>query len=291
MEKNTLLILIFLFTGIFANAQSVGINADGSAPNNSAMLDVSSTTKGFLPPRMTTAHRNLIPTPAEGLIIYNIDEKTLNIFNGTSWDLLDPLVCGKPFIDSRDGKTYNTVIIGSQCWMKENLNVGLRINSSEWQTGNGTFEKYCNGDNESNCDVYGGLYQWNEMMQYSETPGAQGICPTGWHLPTQAELTTLMVYLGGSDVAGGKMKETGTTHWTDPNVDASNSSGFTALPGGLRQTNGSTTVLGITGHFWSSSKMDDLSFFSIILGNEIPEIVSIYYDRWYGMSVRCVKNN
>ncbi len=291
MKKNTLLILTFLFAGIIVKAQGLGINTDGSAPNNSAMLDVSSTTKGFLPPRMTTAQRSLIPTPAEGLIIYNTDEKTLNIFNGNSWGLLDPLVCGKPFNDSRDGKTYNTVIIGSQCWMKENLNIGLRINSSEWQSGNGTFEKYCNGDNESNCDVYGGLYQWNEMMQYSETPGVQGICPTGWHLPTQAELATLIGYLGGSDVAGGKMKETGTTHWISPNTGATNSSGFTGLPGGMRQTDGSTTVLGITAHFWSSSKMDDLSFLSIILGNDIPEIVSIYYDRWHGMSVRCVKNN
>ena len=291
MNKNTLLILIFIFAGILVKAQGLGINTDGSAPDNSAMLDVKSTLRGFLPPRMTTTQRNAISAPAEGLIIYNTDEKTLNIFYGTYWGLLIPQVCGNPFIDARDGKTYNTVIIGSQCWMKENLNIGTRINSSEWQTGNGTIEKYCFGNNESNCDVYGGLYQWSEMMEYDETPGVEGICPTGWHLPAQAELTTLIIYLGDTEVAGGKMKETGTTHWTDPNTGATNSSGFTALPGGLRQTNGSTINLGITAHFWSSSKQNDLYSFSIILGNDTPEITYAFYERWLGMSVRCVKNN
>lgn len=296
-KTNILFVLLFLFTTLTV-AQNVGIKADGTAPDNSAMLEVGSTEKGFLMPRMTTAEIAAIASPANGLMVYCTTDGKFYVYNSTivAWKEIKygsgviPTNCGV-INDARDGKTYNTVIIGSQCWMKENLNVGTRINSSEWQTGNGTFEKYCNGDNVSNCDVYGGLYQWEEMMQYSETPGVQGICPTGWHLPTQAELTTLFVYLGGKDVAGGKMKEAGTTHWSDPNVDASNSSGFTALPGGLRQTNGSTTLLGITCHFWSSSKKDDLFSFSIILGNDMPEITYAFWERWMGMSVRCIKNN
>ena len=96
--------------------------------------------------------------------------------------------------------------------MAENLNVGTRINGSGSQTNNSTIEKYCYDDNEANCTTYGGLYQWDESMQYSTMPGVQGICPTGWHLPTDAEWTTLTTYLGGEGIAGGKKKETGTTH-------------------------------------------------------------------------------
>jgi len=92
----------------------------------------------------------------------------------------------QPFTDARDGKTYNTVLIGTQCWMRENLNIGTRIDGSQNQTDNGTIEKYCYDDLESNCDIYGGLYQWDEAMQYVTTQGVQGICPAGWHLPTDA---------------------------------------------------------------------------------------------------------
>ncbi len=128
--------------------------------------------------------------------------------------------------------------------MAENLNVGSMINGSSNQTNNGIIEKYCYDDNTSNCDTYGGLYQWEEMMQYVTTPGAQGICPDGWHLPTDEEFKTMEMALGmsqgeaddtgwrGTD-EGGKMKESGTTHWYSPNMGATNSSGFTALPGGL----------------------------------------------------------
>ncbi len=157
------------------------------------------------------------------------------------------------------GQTYNTVQIGTQCWLKENLNIGTKINGSQNQADNGTIEKYCYNNLESNCNTYGGLYQWDEAMQYVTTPGTQGICPAGWHMPTDAEWTTLTTYLGGEGVAGGKMKETGTTHWFTPNTGATNESGFTALPGGHRDHNGGFyPPVGITyyGYFWSSSQVD-----------------------------------
>ena len=134
--------------------------------------------------------------------------------------------CGDPFTDPRDGQTYNSVQIGTQCWMAENLNIGEMINGSEEMTDNGVIEKYCYDNDPANCETYGGLYQWNEMMEYTTTPGVQGICPTDWHLPSDGEWTTLTDFLGGESVAGGKMKETGTVHWRTPNIGATNESGF-----------------------------------------------------------------
>jgi uncharacterized protein (TIGR02145 family) len=99
--------------------------------------------------------------------------------------------CGTNII-TYAGQTYNTVLIGSQCWLKENLNLGTRIDGSSDQTNNSTIEKYCYDDNDANCTTYGGLYQWNEAMQYVTTAGTQGICPTGWHIPTYAEFQTLV---------------------------------------------------------------------------------------------------
>ena len=95
--------------------------------------------------------------------------------------------CGLPFIDPRNGQSYNTAKIGDQCWMAENLIIGTRINGVDDQINNADIEKYCYDDIEDSCDVYGGLYQWDEIMQYTTSPGVQGICPTGWHIPTDDE--------------------------------------------------------------------------------------------------------
>ena len=132
-----------------------------------------------------------------------------------------------------EGQVYNTVLIGEQCWLKESLNAGTRIDGGQLQDpNNGVLEKYCYDDDNANCDEYGGLYQWNEMMQGSTTPGAQGICPTGWHIATEDEWQELFDYLGGNNAAGGKIKEEGTLHWQDPNTGATNESNFTALGAG-----------------------------------------------------------
>lgn len=136
---------------------------------------------------------------------------------------------GVPYVDY-GGKRYNTVLIGNQCWFRENLDVGEQINASIYQINDGKIEKWCYDDLPANCETYGGLYQWDEMMQYTLTPGSQGICPDGWHIPVEEDFTQLSVTLGGPDVAGGKLKA--TTLWKAPNTGATNESGFTALPGG-----------------------------------------------------------
>jgi uncharacterized protein (TIGR02145 family) len=196
-------------------------------------------------------------------------------------------ICGD--IVSYEGKTYNTVQIGTQCWFKENLNVGTRINGSQDQLDNGIKEKYCYNNLESLCDVYGGLYQWNEMMQYSTTPGVQGICPTGWHLPTDAEWTTLTDYLGGEGVAGGKMKEAGTAHWSSPNTGATNSSGFTALPGG-GLSGGYFYGLFDYADFWSSTEYSSARAWTRGLYFDYVFVGRPNYYKTNGFSARCVQD-
>ncbi|MCX6304121.1 MAG: hypothetical protein NT040_04060 [Bacteroidetes bacterium] len=198
--------------------------------------------------------------------------------------------CPASITDSRDGKTYSTLLIGSQCWMKQNLNLGTRINGAGNQTNNDIIEKYCYNDLESNCDIYGGLYQWDEMMKHTTVAGTQGICLPGWHLPSNAEWTTLVTYLGGSSVAGGKMKEAGTAHWASPNAGATNSSGFTALPGGDRYGSGSFLVLTTRGAFWSSTPDGSISARNLFLYNESEYLIQNYNETTYGLSVRCVKD-
>ncbi|NCA77551.1 MAG: hypothetical protein EOM90_14560 [Alphaproteobacteria bacterium] len=188
------------------------------------------------------------------------------------------------------GQTYNTVQIGTQCWLKENLNIGTRINGSQNQANNGTMEKYCYNDLDANCDTYGGLYQWDEAMQYLTTAGVQGICPAGWHLPTDTEWAVLTTFLGGASVAGGKMKETGITHWALPNTGATNSSGFNALPGGDRNYSGTFDDLTYNAYFWSSSEYNAPYAWDrgLYYGNANAD--RDYDNKTDGFSGRCLKD-
>jgi uncharacterized protein (TIGR02145 family) len=157
---------------------------------------------------------------------------------------IDILVNG--VMDS-DLNYYGTVTIGTQRWLGENLNTGI---VSESQTDNGIIEKFCN-TSIADCKIYGGVYLWNEAMKNNPPDNningeTQGICPTGWHIPTREEWLTLIDFLGGPDVAGGKLKS--TEYWMNPNTGATNETGFSALPAGRIQND-------VTG-FWSSSEYD-----------------------------------
>ncbi|MCF8403891.1 MAG: hypothetical protein K9H58_08100 [Bacteroidales bacterium] len=212
--------------------------------------------------------------------------------------------CGGAIIDDRDGQSYSTVQIGDQCWMAENLKIGSMVLNTTTMTDNGTIEKYCYGNVESSCEEWGGLYQWQEAMAYTNIEGAQGICPNGWHLPTDNEWCTLENYLdptiscvqtGARGVdGGGKLKEAGTSHWNEPNSGATNSSGFSAIPGGYKRfTSGNFNFefLGDYGFWWTStlriaypqSYMRHLFFDS-------PQIRRDYIAWGWGFSVRCVKD-
>ncbi len=182
-----------------------------------------------------------------------------------------------------DGYIYNTIVIGKQTWMKENLMVTHSPNNASITT-------YNPDNNAANVPTYGRLYDWNTAMNGATTEGAQGICPTGWHIPTSAEWTTLSNYLGGDAVAVGKMKEVGTIHWLTPNTGATNESGFTALPSGHRDKNALFYELGLSFHFWSSSQntSSDAWYRSLYINSN--SIVRYYYDKTGGFSVRCIKN-
>ncbi len=184
------------------------------------------------------------------------------------------------------GHLYPTVQIKNQCWLKENLNVGTMISGDTNMTDNGILEKYCYDNDPANCEVYGGLYQWNEMMQYTNTEGGQGICPQGWHVATKSEWDILS-YQQGSIV----FKETGTYHWLPGNL-GTNSSGFTALPGGTKHYySGEFWLLHANAVFYTSSELAPPSWgvwFKEFLYSNASDSGNIYKNE--GLSVRCIKD-
>lgn len=204
-------------------------------------------------------------------------------------------VCGDTLQDCRDWQKYPTVLIGSQCWMKKNLNIGTMLYSdSNNQTNNNVIEKFCWANYVPNCNVFGGLYQWDEMMQYDTVPAIRGICPSGFHIPTYNEWRILETYLGGKWFACGEMKETGFTHWYPPNTGANNESGFTALAAGARDYFLPYPFSGLMydAMFWSSSQY-------LQYGNNAWSVyLSGYFDFFdieatiknYAFSVRCLKD-
>jgi uncharacterized protein (TIGR02145 family) len=362
---------------------SAQVGVGTAEPDPSSIMDVTSTTKGFLPPRMTHEQLNSISDPADGLVVFCTDcgsngSGAMSMFMTGKWyilssDCMNPMSplagthvpsstqiawnwnaepyatgykwnttndyasatdmgiststtetglacttpytryiwayntcgvsgattlnqstiweCGCSITDSRDDKTYGTVLIGTQCWLAQNLNYGTRINCNQTQSNNSVAEKYCHLDQETNCDIYGGLYQWNEMMQYTATPGVQGICPAGWHLPTNTEMTTLMNYLGGLEVAGGKLKETGTVHWLSPNTGATDEVDFTALPGSYRDYLGGFGPTGTRTSYWTSNPNGSTYAYDIALLNDTDDAtLNSGAMKVNGFSVRCVKN-
>jgi uncharacterized protein (TIGR02145 family) len=281
-----LFILLTIFTTFAAMAQSVGINADGSSANTSAMLDVSSTTKGFLPPRMTFLQRQAIVSPATVLMIYCTNCSTngeMQVYNGSSWT---NMIGGS-------ATASTTVTIGGQIWQSSNLDVATYRNgdvipqvtdAAAW--GGLTTGAWCYYNNDpANGAIYGKLYNWHAVND------PRGLAPTGWHIPTDAEWTTLTTTLGGASIAGGKMKSVGITLWTTPNNGATNESEFTGLPGGYRHSNGSSNSIRSYGYWWSSSEATTSGFsLYLSLGNGSSTANRNSYRKVNGLSVRCLRD-
>ncbi|OGU33297.1 MAG: hypothetical protein A2057_10775 [Ignavibacteria bacterium GWA2_35_9] len=182
-----------------------------------------------------------------------------------------------------EGKTYHTITIGNQVWLKENLDVGTIVHGNQNQTNNGIIEKYYY-DNNSGDSVYGGLYQWDEAMQYSSTERARGICPQGWHIPTVTEWEILATTLNND---GNSLKAIGQG---SGNGAGTNTSGFSALLAGERELNGSFGFIGSSGGFWTSTERGSDYARSIILYNNNSTIGFNDAIRGIGLSVRCIKD-
>jgi uncharacterized protein (TIGR02145 family) len=191
-----------------------------------------------------------------------------------------------------DGNIYTSVTIGTQVWMIENLKTtkyqnGDLIGTTTPATLDISAEatpkyQWAYDGNESNVATYGRLYTW-----YAVTDSRK-VCPTGWHVPSDAEWTTLTTFLGGEDIAGGKLKEAGTDHWHNYDMFATNETGFTALPGGHRYFNGAFNSIGYSGYWWSSTEYstDSACHRSVAWG-----VVRSYESKQLGSSVRCLKDN
>jgi uncharacterized protein (TIGR02145 family) len=191
---------------------------------------------------------------------------------------------GIPTVDY-SGKTYNTVQIGSQCWLKENLDVGTRIDGSQNQSNNSIIEKYCYNNDTNNCNVHGGLYQWNEAMQYSTTEGSQGICPIGWHLPSYIESSKLSTVVGRD---GNALKAVGQGTGVGTGT---NTSGFSSLLSGTRLTSGYFDYLGEGAYYWNSPEHDASNGQSMSLNFNSGTINFNHFDKVYGFSIRCIKDS
>jgi uncharacterized protein (TIGR02145 family) len=205
-----------------------------------------------------------------------------------------------------EGQIYNTIQIFSQCWLKENLNVGTMIVGTDQQSNNGIIEKYCYNNNVNNCIIYGGLYQWYEMMQYTTQQGTQGICPPGWHLPTDEEW---MVLEGAVDSRYG----IGNNQWNawgwngyDVGMNLKTTSGwiyggngtdqfgFSAMPGGgCLDTGGLSSVfydVTVNGYWWTTSPYYYINAWYHVLSYNHSEVARISYEMVHGFSVRCLRD-
>ncbi|MDR0983137.1 MAG: hypothetical protein LBM07_07875 [Culturomica sp.] len=216
------------------------------------------------------------------------------------------------FTDSRDGQIYPIVRIGTQCWMSKNMNVGTRVAGSNYTTHQTAgIQKICYLDDESNCTTYGGLYSWDETVN-GENSGSikyvsgsstviQGICPDGWHVPSDAEFKTLEMELGmtesqadgeydrGTD-EGRELKSTNLWEYYSSFVSGTNTSGWDGRPGGYRSQSGGTfNTVGTNGSWWSSSVNYSAAWIrSLSFGT--AKVNRFYNQKSYGYSVRCLLN-
>lgn len=180
-----------------------------------------------------------------------------------------------------DGNTYRTVKIGEQWWMAENLRV-TRSPAGD------PIESHVYADEDPLVPTYGRMYSWDVTMDGSSDPGAQGIAPEGWHIPSDEDWNVLLEFLGGDSVAGGVLKEAGTDHWDAPNAGASDSAGFGGLPGG--GFNGRIFEgLGVGGHYWSSSGTGN-SAGAPTLHKDETGVTRLVLPKSFAISVRCIKD-
>jgi uncharacterized protein (TIGR02145 family) len=188
-----------------------------------------------------------------------------------------PFNCGSSITDPRDNKQYPTVQIGTQCWMAANLDYGQQLSSSLTQRDNCLVEKYCYNDNPGNCVSSGGLYQWDELMKYDNSPAIQGLCPPGWHIPAENEWNTLFSFYISNGFAGSPLKSTGY-------------SGFNAYLDGARFKNVNWNFLNFATFFWSSTSHGPYKAWVHGMNDYNPSVSFYPSSRSNAFQVRCIKD-
>ena len=246
---------------------------------------------------------------SSGSVAHGNNPGDMLYWNGTSWVIIPAGSNGQQLIFCNgvptwggcaslypitdiDGNGYDTVHIGTQIWLKQNLKVTHYRNGDpipnitddiQWQ--NLTTGAYCDYNNDANnSTTYGRLYNWHAVGE------SRNIAPTGWHVATDAEWTTLTDYLGGADVAGGKLKEAGFTHWQSPNTGATNETGFTALPCGYRNLDGAFLDIGNYGYWWDATEYDSNYAWYRSMIYSLNYVYGYYVNKEFGFSVRCVRD-
>ncbi len=285
-QAQHLLFAFLLLATVSAQAQ-VGIGI--ATPAASAQLDVTSTSKGLLIPRMTAAQRTAIASPAEGLLIYQTNVPAgFYFYKAGVWTSLSETT------SYPNGTATPVLTICCQSWMTKNLDVATYRNgdpipkvtaNAAWAALTTGAYCYYNNDSATYAATYGKLYNWYAVND------PRGLAPEGWHIPTDFEWTTLENCLGGAAVAGGAMKETGTTHWTTPNTGATNISGWAGLPDGDRNNvNGAFGNVGGFGFWWSSSEYNTALAWTRYLVYD-DGIINRFNDlKGSGFSVRCLRD-
>lgn len=197
-------------------------------------------------------------------------------------------------VSDADGNSYNTVTIGTQVWLKENLKTTklndntnipkVETRGSEWYNLTSPAYRWTQVDNPTYETTYGILYNWYAI-------NTNKLCPVGWQVPSDADWATLINFLGGFDIAGGKLKESGTAHWIGLNTDSDNSSGFTALPGAVCDRNGDVDGVGDAGNWWRSTECnaDSSWFFQMTFFD--TKVIRNKYKKKAGLSVRCISGS
>lgn len=296
--RRVLLLIGFVFSVLAGIAQNVGIGTTN--PHPSAELDVQSTQRGFLPPRMTFSQRNAVSNPAQGLMIYCTDcdsNGQAQVFNGARWsNMMGGAAAGILITD------LPSVTIGTQIWSTKNLDIARYRNgdpipqvTDPTQWANLTTGAWCwyRNDSATYGATYGRLYNWYAVND------PRGLAPQGWRIPTETDWNRLVKFIDqGADttcqvcnqstIAGGTLKS--TTGWNTPNTGATNSSGFTALPGAIRYGAGSFSFIGFYGLWWSVGEFDATASWYRRLDNSVANVYKGYSSKTDGFSVRVVRD-
>jgi uncharacterized protein (TIGR02145 family) len=202
-----------------------------------------------------------------------------------------------------EGKDYAVAPIGDQCWMTQNLNVGIMINGDQQQGNDSIIQKYCYENDELNCAEFGGMYQWGEMMNYVSNESDKGICPEGWHIPSDDEWSILEGFADSHfNIGNQEWNKEGLRGFNVSKIlkskngwnsggNGSDKYGFNCIPGGRHTNDGSFFDKGSSAFLWTSSEKNGLKAWGRMLNSGSEKSYRFYYNKENARYVRCLKDN